>query len=784
MRKGIKVSIRSLIEFVMRHGSIDNRYSNSVKAIEGTRAHKKIQKSYKENYMAEFSLKYEFNYEGINIKVDGRADGILLEEENVVIDEIKTTTRDVLNIDEDFNPLHWAQGKCYGFIYAKDNNLDNIDIQLTYYNIETMAIKYLRKTYTYRELEEFFFGLIKEYSYWAKMEERWIEKRDASIKALEFPFKTYRKGQRELAIRVYKAIVEGKKCFAQAPTGIGKTISALFPTIKSMGEEYTSKIFYLTAKTITREVAEKSITLMKEKHLNIKSLTLTAKDKVCKMDDTNCNPDYCPYAKGYFDKINNCLKEILKEYDEFNRSTINELSEKYKLCPFELALDLTLWCDIIICDYNYVFDPKVALKRFFQDKKTDYTLLIDEAHNLVDRGRDMYSVKLSKENIMVLKRYFSKKDKLIHNSLNKINKYFISKKNLLEELQEYYLIENEEPLELYTMLRIFLQRVDEYLAQHKEENKELLDFYFNVHSFLNISEFYDENYITLVESDNKNVTIKLYCVNPSKLLIERMDKAKSTSIFSATLLPINYFKELYGYNEEDYLVNLSSPFNSNNRLILIGNKIDTTYHKRKETSKDIIKYIKAFIEAKKGNYMVFFPSYKYMELIYEKIKEEEFNLNIVMQENNMSEEDKEKFLLKYVEDNEESHIGFCVLGGHFSEGIDLIHDKLVGVIIVGVGMPQIGVERNIIKDYFDKKEGMGFQYAYLYAGMVKVLQAAGRCIRTEKDKGVIMFLDNRYSKSAYYNIFPKDYFPNVIMKQSNQVKEVCKTFWSIKKDGE
>lgn len=778
MKKEVKISVRELVEFIMRHGSIDNRYVSSVKAVEGTRAHQKIQKSYKENYSAEVPLKFKFNYEGIDIFIEGRADGILIEEDTVVIDEIKTTVRDLKNIDEEFNPLHWAQAKCYGFIYCKENNLENIIIQLTYYNIEDMSIKYLRKDFEFKELEEFFFNLIDEYKYWAQLESKWMECRNDSIKSLQFPFEEYRKGQRDLAVRVYSSIVHKKKCFAQAPTGIGKTISTVFPALKAMGEGHTSKIFYLTAKTITREVAENTIKLIKKQNINLKFVTLTAKDKMCKMDEANCNPEYCPYAKDYYDKINEALKSILKEYHDFTRKTMEEISERYGLCPFELSLDLTLWCDVIICDYNYVFDPRVALKRFFEGKKTDFTFLIDESHNLIDRGREMYSAKLSKAMILELKKEMIKKDKKINNSLKHVNSFFIEKRKLLEFLKKDNIVEKAEPIEIYNLLRVFVERTEEYLAISKEENKKLLEVYFEVHKFLAIAEFYSEDYVTIYDNSDGDITIKLYCVNPSKLIQDKMKKGISSVIFSATLMPMEYFKDILGAEEGDHIVNLMSPFDVKNRLLLIGDNIATTYNKREYTCEEIVKYINSCVKAKQGNYMVFFPSYKYMEMIFTKFKESYPKVDAVIQENNMSEEEKEEFLLGFSEENNSTHIGFCVLGGHFSEGIDLTYDKLIGVIVVGVGMPQIGLDRDIIRDYFNEEDNKGFDYAYVYPGMTKVLQAAGRCIRTEDDKGIIMLLDNRYSQKRYEGLFPYEWISNKKVRCYKDVEKYCSEFWN------
>lgn len=777
MNKIIKISIRNLVEFIMRHGSIDNRYTSSIKAIEGIRGHQRVQKSYGDNYTAEVPLKYTLTYEDLEIMVEGRADGILIEDEKTIIDEIKTTTKDLLLIDENTNPLHWAQAKCYGYIYSMQNELENIDIQITYYNIDTKSTRILRQSYTLKELEEFFFWLIDEYKAWAQLENDWVNKRNESIKKLKFPFKNYRPGQRELAVRVYKSIKDSKKCFAQAPTGTGKTISTLFPAIKAMGEDKTSKIFYLTAKTITREVAQNTISLMRKKDLNLKAVTITAKEKICKMEEVNCNPEYCPYANGYFDRINNSLKDILAKYNDYSKENIEKISEEYMLCPFELSLDLTNLSDVIICDYNYVFDPRVYLKRFFDTKTTDYIFLIDEAHNLVDRAREMYSATLNEEKFVKVKKLISKKDKRITRVIKEIQSYFEDKLEDLTTLDENDLVESEAPLELCEILSSFIKFVDEYLARTNEENEELMDLYFDVYSFLSISDFYDKNYTTIYTKTFNGMTIKIYCVNPQKVIEEKMKKAKSNIIFSATLIPMDYFMKMYSYDEEDFIINLKSPFDVKNRLLMIGDNVATTYNKRFETSCDIASYIANCVQAKKGNYMVFFPSYKYMELVFEKMKENYPDINTSIQESNMSEEEKEEFLSMFDEDNKETHVGFCVLGGHFSEGIDLTNDKLIGVIIVGVGMPQIGIERDIIKDHM-KDSNKGFDYAYVYPGMIKVLQAAGRCIRTDDDKGVILLLDKRYSQRIYQSLFPYEWYPNFRVRKSDDVKTLCEKFWS------
>ena len=772
-----KISVRSLVELIMRHGSIDNRYVGSnIKALEGIKGHQYIQSSYGDNYSAEVPMLYEYVDNDVTLVVEGRADGILIEDDKVTIDEIKTTVRDLLTIDENFNPLHWEQAKCYGFFYCVQNDLETINIQLTYYNIETENTRILNKEYTVNELREDFEKLAKEYISWCKEDAFWIEQRNQSIKELQFPFDEYRKGQRDLAVRVYKAIEEGKKCFAQAPTGIGKTISTVFPAIKAMGEGLTSKIFYLTAKTITREAAEKSLKLLRNKGLKIKSVTITAKEKVCLMEETNCNPEYCKYANGYFDRINSALRDIITKYSTFDRENILNISKEYNLCPFELSLELTMISDIIICDYNYVFDPKVYLRRFFENKTTDFTFLIDEAHNLIDRGREMYSSTLSMEKLENVRKIISKKDKRLKKVIKEIQLYFDEKQVEVNETKEKALVEKEQPKGIYSSLGFFIKLMDEYLSKNKEENQDVLDFYFEVHSFVAMSEYYNQNYVTLYKNINNYLVTKLYCVNTTEVLQEKMNNGKANVFFSATLLPMDYFKDIFGYSKGDYIVNLQTPFDVSNRLLMIADRVQTTYNMREQTSSEIIEYIISCVNAKKGNYMVFFPSYKYMNMIYDKMNKKQINFNIILQENDMNEEQKEEFIAVFDEKSKKSNLAFCVLGSHFSEGIDLTNDKLIGVIIIGVGMPQIGIDRDIIKDNFlDKNKG--FDYAYVYPGIIKVLQAAGRCIRTAEDKGIILLIDSRYSQKKYRELLPKDWENNVSVFNDKNVRKKCELFW-------
>nr|WP_243449672.1 ATP-dependent DNA helicase [Clostridium perfringens] len=682
-----------------------------------------------------------------------------------------------MDIDYDFNELHWAQAKVYAYIYSKEKDLESIIVQLTYYNVEDFGTKFLRQEYSFNELKEFFYDLIEKYKEWILLEKKWIDFRNDSIENFNFPFEVYRKGQRELAIRVYKAISEGKKCFAEAPTGTGKTMSTLFPAVKALGAKETNKIFYITAKTTTREIANNTLSIMREKGLNIRSVNITAKDKCCKMEEKKCIPEYCPYANGYFDRVNMALKEALKHKEEYDLEYINKLSDEYNICPFEFSLELSNFCDVVICDYNYIFDPQASLKGILEGKAKDYTILIDEAHNLLDRGRSMYSSKIFKDDFLKLKREFKSKDKGIYNSLDRANKYLIEKRKVLENLETKSLVEKEEPSDLYGILRSFLEKVDIYESKSSEENSSLLELYFNVYEFLNICGYYGEDFTTLYKLDGNNLELSINCLDPSRILKSIMNRFKSVIIFSATLLPMEYFKELYGAQEGDYSVNLTSPFDYKNKLTIVGKDVSTTYSNRKRTLPKIVNYIIECAKSKRGNYLVFFPSYEYMWMVHEEIKKREVDFSLVAQGDHMKEEEKEEFLSLFKEGGEKTHLGLAVLGGHFSEGIDLTLDKLIGVIIIGVGMPKICLERESIKEYYNSIGKNGFDYAYVYPGIIKVLQAAGRCIRTERDKGVVLLLDDRYFTNKYKSLLPREWFLNISSESEEGIKKTCEHFW-------
>ncbi|WKY45206.1 ATP-dependent DNA helicase [Eubacteriaceae bacterium ES2] len=773
----IKLSVRKFVEFIHRSGDIDAQFINSKRALEGTRAHQKVQKSYPEtDYQAEVALKYQLDYKGFTFLIEGRADGIFYNDEFPVVDEIKSTSRLLEDLPPEGYPLHWAQAKIYAAIIALQEGTSPIGVQLTYFQLETEAIKTIRETYLLSELESYFYSLLDQYLNWAKVESDHQTTRNQSIKDLSFPYPHYRKGQRQLAIAVYKTITTKKKTFIQAPTGIGKTISTLFPAIKSIAEADTERIFYLTAKTIVREVAEDALFLMANKGLLVNSVTLTAKDKICFMETRICSPEHCPYAKGHFDRVNAALYELLTDKKQFSRAVIEEHAQKHRICPFEFSLDLASFCDVIIGDYNYVFDPRVALKYLLADGKNNI-LLIDEAHNLVDRSREMFSAQLSKKMILNLKRDLKGSDKRLLSPLKNLNNFMLALKKGC--VSNSLTLLDEDPKELDGHLYHFISIAEEWLTENETHphHADLLSFYFLAITYLKTGELMDERYVSYVENDADDTIIKRFCLDPSRLLNEVTSLSQATVFFSATLTPLTYYKELLTGSEKAYHLQFPSPFDVKKRAILIADSISTRYTDREMTSNQIVQFLDAALCVKSGHYMIFFPSYQYMNMVYETFRHNYPERNCLKQENEMSESDREIFLARFKEKTQTELIGFCVMGGIFSEGIDLCGEALIGAAVIGVGLPQICGERDLIKDYFNKKNHQGFDYAYVYPGMNKVFQAAGRVIRNETDKGLIFLIDDRFAQKRYQQLFTKDWYPQLPVRTTDVVLKEAKAFW-------
>ncbi|MFV0363779.1 MAG: ATP-dependent DNA helicase [Suipraeoptans sp.] len=763
----IKISVRNLVEFIMQSGDIDNRVASiDLDAMQvGTRLHKKIQqemqKKYGSNYKSEVSLKESIDLEELILKVEGRADGILTEDDLVTIEEIKGTGREINKITKP-ESIHLAQAMCYAYSYSKQNEISNINIHITYCHLETEEIARFTESYSVEFLQEWFEDIINKYKKWALFQIEWKKIRNESIDETRFPFE-YREGQKKLVAGTYRTIENKKKLFIQAPTGVGKTMAVLYPSIKAVGQGFADKIFYLTAKTITRTVAVNAIEILSKAsarngELKLKAIVLTAKDKICAMEEVQCNPEYCPYARGHYDRINDAVYETITTCNVLSREDILEKAKKWSVCPFELGLDISLWMDVIICDYNYVFDPNAHLKRFFGDSvKGEYLFLIDEAHNLVDRAREMYSAQIYKEDILRVKKIIGVEDAKLTKALEASNKKLLS---LRKEIEDREVLPNVG--DLYLVLTKTLLEMNRYFEERRgtKTEDEVLELYFTIRDFIYIYEKLDEHYVIYGERvGSSGFKVCLYCVNPAKMLSEYIDKGNSSIFFSATFLPINYYRELLSVEPDDYAIYAESPFDKKNRIIVEGIDVSTKYTRRsKDMYERYARYIISVAKSGRGNYIAFFPSYKFMEDVYKEFYYLVDNtLEYTMQSPYMSEDAREIFLENFEEERNKIFIGFCVMGGVFAEGIDLVEDKLIGAMIIGTGFPQVCFERELLKEYFDGKGHNGFDYAYRYPGMNKVLQAAGRVIRTETDKGLIALLDDRFSERASKEIFPREW---------------------------
>lgn len=781
----VRISVRNLVEFILRNGDLVSGSGTSDKEamLKGSRLHRKIQKQMGSHYQPEVSLKKDTEYDDLILRVEGRADGIFLQDEQFCIDEIKGVYKK-LELMEEPVLVHRAQALCYAWIYLDAHDLEKIDIQMTYAHLDTEVIKRFRETLTRAELKQWYEELTDSYHKWLAYQIEWRKKRNESMENLEFPF-AYRKGQRKMVSGIYHAISKKEQIFIQAPTGVGKTMSAVFPAVRAIGQGMAETVFYLTARTITRTVAQDAFEILRDRGLLFKVITITAKEKLCFCDKPECDPEKCPYAKGHYDRINDAVYELWTTEQSFDRETLLRHAQKWQVCPFEMSLDLAIWMDGVICDYNYVFDPNVCLKRFFGENVSgNYLFLIDEAHNLVDRGREMYSASICLNDVIETRKFVKPYSQKLWKKLGKVKKQM---EELRQNCGEWKVEENAGvlPISLLSVQGELDQFLEESPAQEVVDG--ILDFYFEVRDFLNISELVDDNYVVYTAFDeNGRFYMKLFCVNPAENLQKCLDKGNSTVFFSATLLPLQYYRKMLSTRSENFGMYVESPFEQKKRCLMICRDVSSKYTRRGyEEYRKIAEYIARMSWQKKGNYMVFFPSYCLMEDVYQ-VYQDEFSVSwvrCISQHASMTELEREEFLEEFTEETEETLVGFCVMGGIFSEGIDLIGDRLIGAAVVGTGLPQVNCEREILKGYYDEKGEQGFDYAYRYPGMNKVLQAAGRVIRTKEDTGAILLMDERFLNRDYRNLFPREWNDACTCTLGN-VEKHLQAFWDVSEEND
>ena len=823
--KTVRLSVRELVEFVLKSGDIST--GASIKAagdamLEGAKAHRKIQESQGSGYESEVPLKIEVPCFSVSLKesffrenpedplaflqIEGRADGILKEKDGkVLIDEIKGIYRDIHELREPV-PVHLSQAQVYAFIYAKVHGLEDISVRITYVQlseedtgkrrkIKDTELRYFTFSYTFPEITEIFLDLAEKYRKWAVFIVKHRKERRESASGFPFPY-AYRPGQREIMVQAYRTMEKSGRLFIQAPTGIGKTLAMLYPGIQAVGQGYGDKIFYLTAKTVTSVVAEDTMKLFSERGLRFSAVKITAKEKMCPLERAECDPSVCERAKGHFDRVNEAVYDIITHENTVTAEIILFYAEKHTVCPYELSLDVSLYTDVIICDYNYAFAPHVALQRYFSGGEGDYIFLLDEAHNLPARARDMCSATLVKEELLSAKKLFPGQ-KTILKWLEKANKTMLSLKRECDRVTVF--TEEDFPNALLYELENLKEAILRFLDRNplQEKRREMLDFLFTVSDFTDTAVYMSEGYKTYAAfGEGDTFFIKLFCIDPSSRLKERLEHIKSAVFFSATFLPINYYKELISGDREEPAIYVNSPFDERKRALLLSKDVSTKYTRRNTAEyRKIAEYICRLAAGKKGNYLVFFPSHKFLEEVREVLEEmllsekEEADrtgkspapsFTLLLQKRSMSEEERNEFLRAFENPHtgpgDASLLGLCVMGGVFSEGIDLKNEALIGVAVVGTGLPMVCTERELIRTYYEENGENGFDFAYRFPGFNKVMQAAGRLIRTPEDSGVILLLDERFCYRENIRLFPKEWM-NYEETDLKEVSARVEDFW-------
>jgi DNA excision repair protein ERCC-2 len=767
----ITVPVRELVEFVCRTGDLAGRgdFISSTRALEGTRGHQRIQKARPEGYEKEVSLVHVVEGDGFRLEIKGRIDGVMRGTEPVWLEEIKTIAG---AWDGTPDLLHWAQGKIYAAIFAGREQLPRVEVRLTYLELDSDHVTTFRETFSAADLREFFDRISGEYARWIGEWLRWCDARDESGRGLKFPFAQYRPGQRQLAVAAYKTLARGGRLFAEAPTGIGKTISVLFPAVKALGEGKFEKIFYLTAKTSGRAAAEKAIADLRLAGLHLRALTLTAKDKICFGEKKPCDATQCPFARGYYDRVKAAVREAL-EHESLTREAIEAVARRHEVCPFELSLDCALWADVIVCDFNHVFDPSAKLRRFFEEGPGEYAFLVDEAHNLVDRGREMFSAGLHSGQLASVRKSLEHEVPSCAGTLKKAETALWKFAEAAGESSR------ELPVKFISSLENFLVEAERWLARNQPApfRDALLELYFETHRFLRTAEGFDENYVVICESSQSDGSrVRLFCLDPSRLLAQGLEQGRAAVLFSGTLSPLDYFCRVLGGAPGDAVLQVPTPFPHENLCVLVEDDIRTDFKSREASVEAVADSVAAFVGARAGNYLVFFPSYRYLDAVLPRVQARLGDAQILFQRGNMSDAERTEFLAAFHTEHTQSLVGFAVMGGVFGEGIDLVGERLIGAVVVGVGLPQLCLERDLIRQLFDSRSEDGFAFAYRFPGINRVAQAAGRVIRSETDRGAVLLIDARFREPNYAALLPAHWQVKRV-RGAEEIRRTAGDFW-------
>lgn len=756
-RRTFSIDVREFVGFVHRTGDLggDGKFQAADRAVEGTRGHRRLQKSRGDDYTAEVTISYEVEREGVLCKISGRVDGLMAQTPPVV-EEIKTVDR---RWNGQPNPVHFAQLRAYAAILSQQREWPEVRLQLTYLDLDTDQTTIFQEHSTRALLTEFLDRTIDEWFSWLIPQAHWLDGRDLSLTTLPFPFPQPRKGQLALSRSLYRTIRDRGRLFVEAPTGLGKTMGALFPAVKALRLLEEGRIFYVTAKTPARQIAEEAIIRLQAAGAKIRSVNLTAKGKICFAETpAGCDLRTCPYAQGYYDRIKPALKELLAQ-PLMNRPAIEAVARKHQVCPFELSLDASEWAEIIIGDFNYVFDPTVRLQRYFSEGKAQHVVLVDEAHNLVDRSREMYSASLSLDDLTLekgvvigpgaatAKRALAQAREALSVFLAALD----SSQSVLPA-RDYYegaLALADAPAELLAQFEQSAQKMEIFLAQ-QEPGQDLsgwLTPWFALQGFLRAAADFGPGYFTLCDP-NYNA-VKIFCADPRERLAETLKGLRATIFFSATLSPLDYFRDLLGGVSTDANQTYASPFSSEQMQLTIA-RYDVSFRGRAESLSTVAQAVHTHVQATPGNHLIFCPSKDYLLELERQLTG--LGLELTTQGAIMTEEEREAFLARFIPGGRITAL--AVMGGIFAEGVDLPGDRLVGVTVIGVGLPRLSLERDILQSHFQATRGEGYDYAYRFPGMQRVIQAVGRLIRTEQDQGAALLIDQRFGEYRYRVLFP------------------------------
>ena len=776
LKPRFNAAVRAMVAHVLRSGDLHSDFMGSVSALEGIRAHQRIQRKRPADYQPEVSVKRLIDEPEFELSIGGRIDGVYCRDGRAVVEEIKTTRRPLQDIEADPSPVHWGQVQCYAFMWALQEDLDEVDVQLTYVNLDSGRLLELVRRTSRAELTRFAEDLIGRYLQWVRLISRCAAERDQSIASLAFPFDTYRPGQREMAVEVFRAIRDSAHMLVQAATGIGKTMAALYPALQALGRQLAPKVVFLTARTTGRLAAQAALQRLAQQGLRLKWVSLTAKEKICLSPDTTCAPEECPFARGYFDRLNNALAQAF-EQDALTRDVIEDLARRHQVCPFEFSLELVQWADCVIGDYNYAFDPHVTLKRLFGEDAARPVVLVDEAHNLVDRARDMFSAQLTKAALQSIRQALKPDLPKLYRALGPINAWVTAAGRRCRD-GGGLLVEKELPQDLIDKLRAFMAKAESWLQLNLKTGfrEALLTFYFDCLRFVRIAERYGSGYATIMQAAGKQFQLKLFCMDPAEQLKACWERCRAAVLFSATLTPADYFQAILGCKVDTRRLNLPSPFPPSNFGVFVASRISTLYRLRQASCKAVSDAIAHLVLQRRGHYLVFFPSYDYLAMVRARFAQDHPAVETWVQASDMDEQQKETFLARFNQQVSQTLVGFAVLGGVFGEGIDLQGDRLTGAVVVGVGLPGIGPERDLIREYYDRELGCGFEYAYQYPGINRVLQAAGRVIRSETDRGVVLLIDDRYAQSRYRTLLPPAWHVQKVACASGLQQQLA-AFW-------